>query len=380
MTLRAVVIGTGWAGEGHTLALRATGVEVVALCGRTPAPAEAMAARLEIPARRFDWQQALRDLQPELVAIATSAAPHYEMAVYAAELGCHVLCDKPLAVNAQQAAAMLQAVEQAGVKHAYASTGRYAPVCLYAQQLVAEGRIGQVLETECIIHNYTSPHWAYNWYHSLEQGGGALNTILTHKLSQVTSMTGSRITAAAGESRSLLARAPIGPAIHDFRHLFEAHAILTPHEQTEWRAVTADLSCTLLVQLEMPDGHEAQGLFRVGGMATGRNGNYLALYGDQGTLHLHGLVAPNRLEHFDLETGQWQELKVPPAITAQLPQADTTVQRDWNTLVRAFVADIRGEGYSGYPTFVEGWQHTAIFDIVRSGSGWTPVPARPEPG
>ncbi len=43
MTLRAVVIGTGWAGEGHTIALRAAGVEVVAMCGRTPEPAKAMA-------------------------------------------------------------------------------------------------------------------------------------------------------------------------------------------------------------------------------------------------------------------------------------------------------------------------------------------------
>jgi hypothetical protein len=55
------------------------------------------------------------------------------------------------------------------------------------------------------------------------------------------------------------------------------------------------------------------------------------------------------------------------------------VQRDWNALVREFVADIRGEGYSGYPTFQEGRQHNAIFDSVRSGAGWTHVPARPEP-
>ena len=43
MTLRAVVIGTGWAGEGHTKALRHVGVDVAALCGRTPEPAQAMA-------------------------------------------------------------------------------------------------------------------------------------------------------------------------------------------------------------------------------------------------------------------------------------------------------------------------------------------------
>ena len=36
MTIRAVVIGAGWAGEGHVIGLRDAGVEVVALFGRTP--------------------------------------------------------------------------------------------------------------------------------------------------------------------------------------------------------------------------------------------------------------------------------------------------------------------------------------------------------
>jgi glutamyl-tRNA reductase len=39
MAVQAVVIGTGWAGEGHIRGLQAAGVEVVALCGRTPEPA-----------------------------------------------------------------------------------------------------------------------------------------------------------------------------------------------------------------------------------------------------------------------------------------------------------------------------------------------------
>src|SRR5215510_14563219 len=100
MSLRAVVIGTGWAGEGHTIALREEGVEVVAICGRTPEAAQAMAARLEIDDVRLDWREGLNSLRPDIVSIATPAAPHREMAEFAAQLGCHILCDKPLAVNA----------------------------------------------------------------------------------------------------------------------------------------------------------------------------------------------------------------------------------------------------------------------------------------
>src|SRR5262245_20012856 len=102
MTLRAVVIGTGWAGEGHTIALREAGVEVVAMCGRTPEPAKAMAVRLGIEHVRFDWRQALEALRPDIVSIATPAAPHREMVEFAAHLSSHIVCDKPLGLNAKE--------------------------------------------------------------------------------------------------------------------------------------------------------------------------------------------------------------------------------------------------------------------------------------
>jgi predicted dehydrogenase len=56
MTIRAVVIGAGWAGEGHIVALREAGVEVVALFGRTPEPAYQRAAQLGVTDVRFDWR------------------------------------------------------------------------------------------------------------------------------------------------------------------------------------------------------------------------------------------------------------------------------------------------------------------------------------
>ena len=47
--LRAVVVGAGWAGEGHTHALRDTGVEVVAICARTAEVVGKVAQRLGVP-------------------------------------------------------------------------------------------------------------------------------------------------------------------------------------------------------------------------------------------------------------------------------------------------------------------------------------------
>src|SRR5690349_17950750 len=133
MTLRAVVIGAGWAGEGHTLGLRDAGVEVVALCGRTPEPAHARAQQLEIANVRFDWRDALEEFRPDIVTIATPGDAHCAIAEHAAALGCHIVCEKPLSITATDARAMQRAVEQAGVQHAYAATGCYAPAVLHAE-------------------------------------------------------------------------------------------------------------------------------------------------------------------------------------------------------------------------------------------------------
>ena len=69
--LRAVVVGAGFAGEGHTLALRYAGVDVVAVCSRTPAVVQDVAARLGVPEASTDWAETLQRVRPEIVAVAT---------------------------------------------------------------------------------------------------------------------------------------------------------------------------------------------------------------------------------------------------------------------------------------------------------------------
>jgi predicted dehydrogenase len=115
MLLRAVIIGAGWAGEGHTLGLRDAGVDVVALCGRTPEPALAKAAQLGVSEVRFDWHAALEEFRPDIVAIATPGDVHRAIAEHAAALGCHIVCEKPLATRAADARAMLEEVIEAAL-------------------------------------------------------------------------------------------------------------------------------------------------------------------------------------------------------------------------------------------------------------------------
>jgi len=369
MALRALVIGTGWAGEGHTKALRQAGVEVVALCGRTPEPALAMAQKLGIADVRFDWREAIAALQPDIVSIATPAGAHCEIALVAAQLGCHIVCEKPLGLDAAQASAMLQAVAQVGVKHGYAATSRYAPAAVYAQRLLAAGLIGHVQEVESIHHFNTSPLSPYSWFFQLSHGGGALYNDFPHFLGQVLFMTGGKLQAVSGTARQLLDQVPVGPPIHDLRVGFVP---LDPKQAaaSTWQTNDADMGYTILGRLQLPAGGTADVLFQASEMAAGRYPNSLAFYGSKGSLHLAGAFFSETIAHFDRAEQRWQEIQIPDEVSQLLAWTEDPVQSAWHQLMREFVADVRGEGYSGYPTFHDGWLANTIIDSVRSGQGW----------
>ena len=59
--LRAVVVGAGWAGEGHTLALRHAGVDVVAICARRQDVVRSVADRLGVEEASMDWRRTLEN-------------------------------------------------------------------------------------------------------------------------------------------------------------------------------------------------------------------------------------------------------------------------------------------------------------------------------
>src|SRR3954447_19149846 len=117
--LRAVVIGAGWAGEGHTVALQHAGVAVEALCARDAGAARVMAERLGVPHASTDWRATLHEVRPDLVGLATPPARRPRVGEPAVALASHILCDKPLAVDGDEAERLYHLVTGAGIKHAY---------------------------------------------------------------------------------------------------------------------------------------------------------------------------------------------------------------------------------------------------------------------
>jgi predicted dehydrogenase len=149
-TVRVGVVGTSWWTD--TLALPALKshpqAELVAVCGRNRARADEVAAKHNAPQVFTDFAEMFQYDGLDAVYVATPDDLQYDVTLQALRAGLHVLCDKPLAINAQQAREMYETAEAAGVKHMVVFTYRWMPFFRYVRDLIDEGCIGRCYHCE----------------------------------------------------------------------------------------------------------------------------------------------------------------------------------------------------------------------------------------
>ena len=373
--LRALVFGAGYAGKGHSEALRSCGVEVVGMVSRTKEVVQEVAADMGIPYASTDWGAALEELEPDIVSIGTPGGAHFEPVMAALEQGCHVFCDKPLTTSADTSRQLYVKARERGVKTAYAASFRYQPHALLAKKLIADGVIGEPFEVECVSHYNLSPLIPWGWSHRIDLGGGRLSNNFTHKLSLVSHALDGSITKVNGEARNDMHRAPVVSGIHDFRERGKFAPSDDELGSVEWKGVDSEWSYTVLAHIEPAAAHRqpVSALFRPGGMQPRFESDYVAFYGDEATIHIAGSYAQGPL-HVKTRATDWQRIEVPSGITDALPDIADDTQRNWTQLIGYLVADIRGEGSSEYQTFRDGWIFQEVVDAVRRGNGWFDVP------
>src|SRR5258708_2371003 len=98
--LRALVLGAGYAGQGHAVALRLCGVEIAGMASRTADVGAKTGASLQIPRYGADGRGLLAELNPDIVAVGPPGGTPREMIPAALDANCHILADKPLATTA----------------------------------------------------------------------------------------------------------------------------------------------------------------------------------------------------------------------------------------------------------------------------------------
>lgn len=149
--------------------------EVAAIASRDRARAQQAAAALGIPAAYGSYEELLAD--PEIDAIYNPLPNHLHVpwTLKAAEVGKHVLCEKPFSLTVAEAATLLDVRARTGVKIGEAFMIRSAPQWLRLRALLDEGRIGELRSISGFFsYNNTNPA---NIRNRIEAGGGALMDI-----------------------------------------------------------------------------------------------------------------------------------------------------------------------------------------------------------
>jgi len=147
--------------------------------------AAAAAKRFGFQKSTGDWRDVVADPEVDIIDIATPNDSHAEIAIAAARAGKHVMCEKPMAMNVEQARAMYEAVQAARVKSIVAYNYRRVPAIAFMKQLVQEGAIGKVLNFrgEYLQDWSASPQSPLSWRFKKEIcGTGALGDIATHAI------------------------------------------------------------------------------------------------------------------------------------------------------------------------------------------------------
>ncbi len=150
---RIGLIGTGFIGRSHAIALAAVGTvfeEVESPVLELVADSEAQkaaAARRALGFRRStgDWRALIADPAIDVVDVCTPNHLHREMVLAAVAAGKHVYCEKPLALVAQEAAEMAEAADRAGVTHLVGFNFPCNPILQAARQMIAAGELGDLI-------------------------------------------------------------------------------------------------------------------------------------------------------------------------------------------------------------------------------------------
>jgi predicted dehydrogenase len=153
------------------------------LCGRDEAAAREAADKLGWADVETDYRKMVTRDDIGLVDVSSTGNTHFQVVMAALAAGKHVFCEKPLANSLDEARQMMEAARDAGVVAMIDFNYRKVPAVAFAQQLIAEGRLGEIRHWRAVYLQdwITDPGFPLVWRLQKElAGSGALGDIAAH--------------------------------------------------------------------------------------------------------------------------------------------------------------------------------------------------------
>ncbi len=342
--MKIAIIGASFAQAAYLPALKhVDGAEVVAIASGRLSSAQAAADKFGVPHAYDDWSTMLDQHEVDLVCIATPTVLHAPQTLKALANGAHVLCEKPTAMNATEAQAMLDAATAACKIHMIDHELRFNPNRARIADMIAQGDLGDIRHVNItnIGNSWANPgsRPKGDWWSMADQGGGRLGANGSHQVDMVRWWLGevAWVTGAA-------------PTIIPDRT-----------DKTTGEAWTATADDVAYMSLEMQSGALAN-IF-MSGVAAHNIGNLTQVFGSKGTVTLDN--ADEKL--WFAKAGQGFEDITEADPNASLPGLNPGI---WNVSVVAVIRELaaaisEGRALQRGATFADGLANQKVLDAVR---------------
>ncbi|WP_426754977.1 Gfo/Idh/MocA family protein [Myxococcus sp. Y35] len=345
-TIRMGVIGAGFARTTQVPVLRTLpGVEVVSLASARRETAEAAGRQLGVPHVTTDWREVVSRPDVEWVCVSTPPALHRPITLAALEAGKAVLCEKPTALDAEEARAMWHAARERRVLALLDHELRFLPARQRLRALVRSGELGAVRSAHVYYRNdnRASPERPWDWWSDASQGGGLLGAIGSHAVDTLRFVLGAEPDEVLGELTTHTAHRPDA---------------LTGRP----RPVTSDDEARLLLRFGA-----ATAAIELSMVSPGKPVHGIEVSCARGGLRVEG----GELWRSTVGARAWERVELPtePQLPRGLP--DNEWARGFLLLARAFTQALR-EGRTtveGAATLEDGWRNQQVLDAARRSHG-----------
>jgi len=172
------LLGAGFMGALHLSCYRAMNeVQYIAVCDKNIARANKVASRYGAQKVYDDYQDLLNDDKLDIIDICVPTPLHPSAVVQASERNKNILCEKPIALNLEDADRMIGAAKKANVKFMIAHVLRFWPEYTVIKQLIDAGDLGRPLLAR-LSRSINLP----KWWEKPEEMGGAVIDVQIHDL------------------------------------------------------------------------------------------------------------------------------------------------------------------------------------------------------
>jgi predicted dehydrogenase len=177
--MKLAFAGTGYINRVHAKAAQSAGVELVAVVNHKPESMLEFGHQFDIPGQYETVEALLQDGGVDALVVSTPNYLHAAQTIAALNAGVHVMVEKPMAVDAKEAAQMCRASEKSGAILMVAHCWRFDPDVLWLKK--QSEKLGTIVRTKGIgVHAHWGPR---GWFTQKEfAGGGAMADMGIHAL------------------------------------------------------------------------------------------------------------------------------------------------------------------------------------------------------